>query len=278
MNEITLIVATHERSESLHNMIWSFRSFYPNLPVIAVDSSKKSPLIKDITHIKVPFDTWASISLKRNMALDRVKTKYFILVDDDHVCTENTDIVYMNNMIIDREINIVWWWIQNIWTENYDFHGKYEIIWNTLYHFIWLDSWEYNGVKIYDSIHNFFVAETKLIKGIWWWDDNLKFAREHDDFFLNARDGLKVGYFPESYVDHVHLTKHHWWIRSKECVDYFLKKRNINNKIEIRLIDRGGNKYISYHHCMKTIDNEPSKIIKEKIQQLYWVYPLVISS
>ncbi|MEI7477259.1 MAG: glycosyltransferase [bacterium] len=88
--DTTIIVATHERKESLLRMIQSFRYYYPQISIIAVDSSIEPNPIHDITYIHVPSDT--GISQQRNIALKHVTTPYFLLVDDDFICNEHTDI------------------------------------------------------------------------------------------------------------------------------------------------------------------------------------------
>jgi glycosyltransferase involved in cell wall biosynthesis len=89
--DITIIVATHERFDALSKMIQSFRIYYPQIPIVAVDSSVEANPIQDITYIHVPSDT--GISQQRNIALKQVTTPYFLLVDDDFVCNEHTDII-----------------------------------------------------------------------------------------------------------------------------------------------------------------------------------------
>jgi GT2 family glycosyltransferase len=51
IDDITAIVATHERQQPLNEMIKSFREYYPQLKIIAVDSSSKTNKREDIQHI-----------------------------------------------------------------------------------------------------------------------------------------------------------------------------------------------------------------------------------
>lgn len=271
--DISIVVATHERPIPLSKMIESFRLYYPYIDIIAVDSSYANNEINHITHIHVAPDTW--ISKQRNIALKSVKTPYFLLVDDDFLCTEKTDIIGMINLLQQSSLWIVWWKVNNIWIDNYEFHGIYEIYDGILYHYVGIG----NENNTYDVVFNFFVANSQIVKKLWGWDDNLKYAREHDDFFLQAKNcNVKIWYAPCHSIAHTNQIKHHSWIWSKQCVKYFLDKRWINEKIEIRHIARNNMHYISYHHCI----NPHTKVIipqyiKEKIEVLYGIYPIVSS-
>jgi len=231
ISDITAIVATKEREGALNNMVTSFLSFYPNLNIIAVDSSVKPIPRSDITHIIAANDIW--ISSQRNIALDKVSTELFLLLDDDFVCTEKTKMFELINWVKSWIYNIFWWAVNNIWSEKYLFHWDYEIIWNTLFHFIDISK----DNNKYDTIFNFFVWETDLIRQKWARDHNLKLAREHDDFFLNLKkEWLSVWYSDKVVVDHYSYKKYHGWSNSIDSVNHFLSKRDIKDKIEVRLI------------------------------------------
>lgn len=270
--DITIIVATHERKKALSKMIQSFRFYYPQLPIVVVDSSIEENNIVDITYIHVPQDTW--IAEQRNIALQFVTTSYFLLVDDDFVCNKQTDIPWMLHLLKKNNLWILWWWVHNIWVEDYDFHWIYEIYNNVLYHFVWIAN-----NQTYDTVFNFFIADTAQIKRLWWWDMNLKYAREHDDFFLHAKKhAVKIWYNPDHYIEHIHEQKHHSWAKSMINVEYFCKKWDIDDKIEIRHIKKNDSEYISYHHCIKRYENQNIPIhIQNKIEALYGIYPILSS-
>ncbi len=274
-SDITAIVATHERSLSLNKMITSFREYYPKLEIIVADSSRNPKIRNDIVHILTNWDSW--ISKNRNIAIKNVKTDLVILLDDDYICTPKTDIIKLaDNIIYNDDIVLSWWNVNNIGHEKYYFHGYYEIIDNILFHFVDKKNPLSDN---YETIFNFFVWKTDDIKKIWWWDNNLKYAREHDDFFLNLKDKWKkIIYDPSICVDHYLYEKYHGWEKADKCLKNFLWKRNIKNKVEIRLIEKDiENKYISYHNCI-IIDNNIKKNIINKIQNKYWNYPIKISN
>ena len=273
--DVTAIVATYDRYYALLNLIQSFsESEYSDLNFIVVDSSPLPSDInyKNVKHIHVPSDTW--ISKQRNIALENVRTPLFLLLDDDYLCVSGTNINKMLNYINSWEVDIIWWNLINILSEQYSFDGSYDFIDNTLYHRVEVK----NNNWLYDVIFNFFIAKTDQIKWIWWRDDELKYAREHDDFFLNAkRNWLKVWYDKEIIVEHYSYSKHHWWTLWISSVEHFKRKWNIENKVEVRYIERENEKYISYFNAIKW-GSEISLKIKEKIKSIYGDYPIKIQN
>lgn len=272
LQDITAIVATREREIPLHHMVTSFHAYYPKLKIIAVDSSERPTKRNDILHILVDSDV--GISEPRNIALNQVKTPLFLLLDDDYICTRKTNLQKLMNQI-DWLHDIVWGAINNIESEQYYFHWYYEIINGILCHFV--D--KKNPIsKRYETLFNFFVGQTESIVTMWWWDNKLKYAREHDDFFLTAKEhNLWVAYNPSVSVDHYNYPKYHGWLNSQQSVEHFLKKRNLKDKVELRLIQKSWiEPYISCHTCMGIPWNIPTDI-KERIVSTYGNYPIKIS-
>ena len=272
IQDMTAIVATRERALPLDQMVTSFRNHYPELKIIAVDSSEKATKRNDILHILIDSD--AGISKPRNIALSEVKTPLFLLLDDDYVCTAKTDLQKLIDQI-DWSHNIVWGSVNNVGSEQYCFHGYYEMIHDALYHFV--DQKNPRSQK-YETLFNFFAAQTDVIQSMWWRDNELKYAREHDDFFLTAKEnGISMCYDPDISIDHYNYPKYHGGPNSQPSIDHFLRKWNIKDKIELRLVKKWwAEPYISYHTCMGTSWNIPMNI-QEKIISIYGNYPIKIS-
>ncbi len=271
MDRVTAIVATHERQKALSEMVDSFHQYYPQLKIIAVDSSREVNVRNDIVHI-LDADN-PGISVKRNKALSQVSTPLFLLLDDDYICTDQTDIQKLIARI-QQGNTIVWGQIHNVWSEQYDFHGYYTIMRDTLYHFV---DRKNPVTQRYDTMFNFFVWKTDTIRAIGWWDEKLQYAREHDDFFLTMKQKkLPVAYEESVVVDHENYEKHHGRENSRWSIQHFLSKWDIKNKIEIRLIKNTPNSYISYHNCIIKTQVIPEDI-KESIQSTYGHYPIIIS-
>src|SRR5947208_139 len=94
MDEVTIAIKTFERPESLKDLLVSIRQFYPDIRIIVADDSKKphapriAKIFSNVECITLPFDV--GISVGRNAMLKRIKTKYFVLCDDDFLFYEQT--------------------------------------------------------------------------------------------------------------------------------------------------------------------------------------------
>lgn len=275
INNITAIVATHNRSNALKKLIKSLSNHYPKIPLIVIDSSTDKVIQLTKQHLIVDSNTW--ISWQRNIALDLVQTDLLLLLDDDYIFSYKTNINIFIKDIINNWYHIIWGQVNNLDSQNFNFHGIYHIHQDVLYHFI--DHWYNKENKKYDTIFNFFLWETNIIKSIWWWDEKLKYAREHDDFFLNAKNkNLNVWYNDNISIDHKSYKKYHWWKKAEESIKYFLQKWGITNKIEIRLIQNNNPDltYISYHNCIKKEDLIPKDILS-MIHEKYGNFTIKIS-
>lgn len=73
---MTFIIHTFKRPDCLSRLLESIKEYYPNTPVIVYDDSE--------------FDR--GLSWGRNHLVSQVKTKYFLLLDDDFVFTNETKI------------------------------------------------------------------------------------------------------------------------------------------------------------------------------------------
>ena len=96
MNEITIIIKTFERKKSLICLLKSIQKYYPEIPIIILDDSRnnyKNEVMNkfsklNIEYIVTEFDI--GLSEGRNRILRKVKTKYFLLCDDDFEFDERT--------------------------------------------------------------------------------------------------------------------------------------------------------------------------------------------
>lgn len=98
MDDITIVIKTFERKKSLICLLRSIQKYYPDVFIIIVDDSKKSYREEilnsfrdlNINYIVTEFDI--GLSEGRNILLRNVKTKYFMLCDDDFEFDKRTDI------------------------------------------------------------------------------------------------------------------------------------------------------------------------------------------
>lgn len=187
--DITLIVKTINRPESLKLLYQSIRKKYSNVKIIVVDdgnvSINKNNFDANVKYIKTEFDI--GISAGRNLALSHVETPYFVLLDDDFVFTEDTNLEIMLGLIKVNNFDIIGGKVNG----TLPFKGHFKI--------------EGNGkgiravpmelsksIQKTDFCSNFFIAKTAIRDSVSWTEE-LK-IREHWDFFYKAwKRGINVG-------------------------------------------------------------------------------------
>jgi glycosyltransferase involved in cell wall biosynthesis len=230
----TAIVASYERPAELDRLVSSFRGKYPNLPIVVADNSVNKYPRSDVEYLAV--EDGSGISKSRNKALEAVRTDFTLLVDDDNVCLRDTRIEEMIDFLLKNELDIVAGRTIEAQGEQFDFHGCYHFQDGKLYHYVAVARAQYEGWDQFDVTPNFFVARSSAVKELRW-DPNLRFAKEHDDFFLRAqRAHLKVSYLPDVALLNDAVVHHHGGTRGAACEEYFFNTWNVTDKIEVRWI------------------------------------------
>lgn len=221
MKNCTAIIVTFNRVNCLNNLIESIRKYY-DMPIIIVDNGEGGKITgKGIKYYKVPFDS--GLSYSRNFAVEKAKTKYILVLDDDFEFTKETKIEELIKLT--DKFDIVGGDVAGL---NYNGLLEQE---DGVLRYIKGDRGEIEGYKLYDLVLNFFVATKELLEK-YKWDEDLKIA-EHTDFFLKAR-GLKITYNPNVKVTHKQeRTKDYAKFRSrgKEYMQLFMEKNNIRKII-----------------------------------------------
>jgi len=232
LNEVTALIKTFERPKELDRLIKSIRRFYPDLLILVADDSKKPQVRDDVPYYVLPYNI--GLSAGRNFLVKKVQTKYVVLFDDDHVCTENTKIEKMVEILRNYPIDLVGGDFINEGVERHCFHGTYEIKDSILYQYIGKNKGYQNGYPLYDVIHNFFVAKNDKLKTILW-DEKIKFSREHADYFLRCRGELNITRVSRFSVDHFRGENYHAGARGKPYRELFKKKWNISDRVYVRV-------------------------------------------
>ena len=97
--DVTVCVKTFNRPKLLNNCLKSIRWNYPNIKIIVADDGNINQNIGfDVEYHKLKFDK--GLSYGRNFMLDKVKTKYFVLVDDYFIFTPETNLKKLKKKII----------------------------------------------------------------------------------------------------------------------------------------------------------------------------------
>lgn len=221
--ELTIGIKTFIRKKSLWTLLSSIEKFYPELPVIVVDDSpikyKKSTLKKypklNILYIDAPFDI--GLSKGRNLILNNVTTKYFLLCDDDYELTSKTNLYENLKIIEENKIDILGGEIQecfrlnSLWSiirlirnclikqredlsDDNRIFTRSKIIDNTLVH-TRVNHFSSKLINDVFIVANFFLARTERLKSIGGWQPESLKLYEHGLFYINAYlSGLKVSF------------------------------------------------------------------------------------
>lgn len=225
MHKVTAIIVTFNRNDQLKNLLRSLKKYYPDMHAIVVDNGDGKNKYRTynkryVDYHKIPFDS--GLSYSRNYALDLVKTEYFLLLDDDFIFTERTDVKKLLR-VAQKGFDVVGGAVEGL-----EYNGILRKNDNVL-EYIKADYGTFDGFPIYDMVLNFFIARTDSIRDIRW-DNELKLA-EHTDFFLRAQGKLKITFLPDVIVEHDHQKSPEYLVyrrRARMFMDLFMRKHGID--------------------------------------------------
>jgi len=218
-DNVTLIIKTLERPDVLARLIKSIPGGYH---VIVADDSFKPVVRDDVEYMVMPYDS--GISAGRNLLISKVKTKYFVLLDDDFIFTPSTDVALMESLIDGSVLDILGGIV---------IHHQVPLF----YHGLFVNdgdvvSYAKGGVEHedyteVDFIPNFFIGRTDSFRDAKW-DEKLK-TTEHFDFFYSNQH-LNIGYTDKVSIEHDHISNPCYKklrSRKEEYLQYVLKKHGI---------------------------------------------------
>lgn len=237
-NLVTIGIKTYVCDGSILNqlqvLVRSIRVHYPKIRVLVANDGPESVADEDFIR-NDPFTEEhkllrdSGISYGRNYMVNQTSTRYFVLLDDDHVFDDTTNLTALVNGIRKYNFDLVGMRVRNLpGIDELERTGivipryvaeirKLEdreltlCVWN-----------ENKGPSIFgithpikvDVLHNAFIGSVDVLRKHKWRNE-LK-VNEHMTFFLDAKDAhLKVGYLPSVFVHH----------RSRDYSDCYYKVR-----------------------------------------------------
>ena len=215
VDEIDFIITVFERWECLEALMFSIAKYYPQANIFIADQSKKFvvkryndlyfKLFEAGLRVKpkaygLKYD--CGLSEARNFLFAHTDRKYKLLLEEDFVFTEKTDIPAMLELMeSDPRMGIVGGLVIQDGNE-VKFEHYLAKNGRTLHH---RASGGYNAqeYKLTGCVPNFMLMRANL--GVVW-DDRIKISGEHTDFFLKlAETDWLVAYTRKSQVDHVKI-------------------------------------------------------------------------
>lgn len=197
IDDLTIIIKTFERDYSVNRLITSIKKKYPKAVIIVVNDSKNPIEIDGVTNLIMPYDS--GISAGRNAALKIVKTKYFLLLDDDFVFSRRQNLGLLISQMeqhseIDilggRYIDLPFFIIHNFQEVPINLNTKPKVPSGTLI----------GENRVVDKVQNYFIGRTEQVKTVLW-NEALK-TLEHTEFFTRAKGKLITAYRDDILILH----------------------------------------------------------------------------
>lgn len=197
---VTIIVKTVGRISKVISLAESVRKYYTDTFILVSDDHEHllrgEGMSREFYYLPLPADV--GLSAGRNRMVERVKTEYFLTLDDDFTLDETSTIGALLHALetkpADGSANFDIAAGKNPVDEpkyNLDFCGFMTISDKTL--FLKPGSYgEHAGCIHVDFVPNIFLGRTKVFQDKIKWDELLKVG-EHEDFFLRAKAlGIKT--------------------------------------------------------------------------------------
>jgi len=199
---VTVCIKAFERPDCLKHAVESVRDFFPDVRIIVADDSEKPPMMGGVDNFVLPFYT--GLSFGRNRMVERVRTKYMFLMEDDAYFNEETKLEAVLDVMEQTDFDILGITVVDM-PDGHQHPNGYMIYLRGDYGYS--DSGSYGeeaGCSLCDFVENIFMARTAALQAFEGWDEDLK-IHEHGDFFLRAKSKLKVAAMIGPRIMHEHL-------------------------------------------------------------------------
>lgn len=248
MNNLTAILISFLRPEYTIECVKSLQNQYKDINIIVGDNAGHNDELAGFClqygckYVPLPFDS--GVSIGRNRLIEHVDTEFILIGDDDFYYTEDAKVPEMLEFMRNHsEFDLIGGRvIERGVVKNYQ--GTIDIYPDHLhYHKLDFDQCELDeqtGLRYQkcDITFNYFIARTQVLKDNKW-DENIKVAHEHSDYFIGLKKaGVRVAFTPDAVV--VHKPEHVQVARQSEYKgyrsrrsdkDYFFTKHNLKYSI-----------------------------------------------
>ena len=201
LNKLTAIVHNSQRSQGMRRLVNSLRKFYPQLRLVVADDGKEPQSIKGIDSLRLSVDSGRGAC--QNALLARVRTPYFLLLDETAELHRESQIEKLLQLVVDDKLDVaggdvvecrkkLWFFTRR---EPSPQHGLCEFAGKSLKLRPGTRT-KGEGYWWCDLVGNFYVARTNKVRTIGGWDAELHNS-EREEFFVRAhQQGLRVGLVP----------------------------------------------------------------------------------
>jgi hypothetical protein len=203
LSRLTGLVYASERPRAIARLVRSVQRHYPQLRLLVADDSRQPRPIAGADWIRLPPDV--GVSAGRNAALARVRTPYFLLLEDELQLTGRTHLERLLAPVAENRLDVAAGDCIRCRRKLVLFtsrspdpaHATFEFTGDTLRLCPGHRSADARFLDC-DLAHNFFVARTDKVRSMGGWDPQLA-VDERVEFFVRAeRFGLRVGVCPDA--------------------------------------------------------------------------------
>lgn len=219
---VTVVVATIGRDEAMIRFVGSVRTRYPTLAILVADQNEPTDEMRERYErhgcevLWLPYD--CGLAFARNRALERVRTPYVLLADDDFVFTGETnveaalsvmdaaaDLGFLGGSLIDARDDHDGPRLLRKWEKRFVVCDAARTLISLPIDYLPMQERVVAGHRIYecDMTSNWGLLRTRVFEDVQW-DERIKINGEHEDFFLalQARTDWNVAYLPTLRCDH----------------------------------------------------------------------------
>ncbi len=206
LDDLTITIKTIHRPWCCARLIQSIERHAPGVRIHVLDDGRPDKRLSacypaDAQRVNQLIETEFDIGISagRNRLLETVETPYFLLIDDDHVVVERSDLIGLMQKLRGCGATC------DLLAAHEGRHRCFAVEEDTRVlrarnHF----HRHVDDLYFCDLVPNTFVAKTAVVRDIGW-DESLK-VREHWEFFYRAwMEGLKVAMTRTHRFDHKHV-------------------------------------------------------------------------
>lgn len=200
--DITFIIKTFDRPQCLARLLESIDKRYPDVPAVVANDGHDPVQISrpNTVNLRLPFDV--GLKAGRMAALAEVKTDYFVLLDDDFIVSDKTNLEEWLRITKAHQLDICGADVldSGTWSTNFRHDLVFE---NGLLEFksIPITANEQEIIKC-DMVANFYLAHTERFRSFGGWDKRLKIGGHEALFFVLKSKGAKIGWAKRIGITH----------------------------------------------------------------------------
>lgn len=218
LDKVDFLIKTFKRRDSLERLLFSIAKFYPDANVYIGDDDKKfdvkhyralwirlneAGMYKNPKAFNLGYDI--GLSAGRNFLIKNTPNEYKLLLDDDFVFNNKTDILkFVDVLDNNKNIGVVGGSLTTLGNKAH-YEGSLIKKGKTLHHINDMENrkLEEGGFKYCDIVFNFALFRNDLFKELMW-DDEIKIGGEHSLFYFQLKNKTlwKVAYCEDIEVEH----------------------------------------------------------------------------